>query len=281
MRKFLLSIVLTLIFTMTPAFAVSVKVSSMQEFTSENPTETLKVMTLEPVEFKNGLLLPEGTVIKGEVFDVKQPKRGKLNASFKFRPIYYSYNGQKKEITNSGLTAKYAPYKELDKAELATSAVSTAGSMIFKIPGFGEAISFTKGFIKNPDDNRLKSGAKQIYKDSVFSYIEEGKDISIKKDEMFILKFKLKDEPDEDEINTGEEQAEQDTTKNSDETTKEIKPVNTEEQQNTEKNITPINSTKPPVAQPYTAADEELPEATKPIQNIDPYDVLKEVESSK
>ncbi len=294
MKKRILTLLFILFFITTPAFAVSVKVSAMQEFTTVQPAETLKVMTLEPVEFKNGLLFPEGTIIKGEIFDVKQPKRGKLNASFKFKPIYYSYNGQKKELTESGLTAKYAPYKELNKAELATSAVSTAGSMIFKIPGFSEAISFTKGFIKNPDNNRLKSGAKQIYKDSFFSYIEEGKDVSIKKDEMFILKFKLKDEPDEEDEEEAKENNTAETQNAGDETDispEEITPVN--EQNNlqtpesiqkettTETNIVPANSTKPPTAVRPVNSDEELPPASTPIQPVDPYEVLREVESAQ
>lgn len=259
MKKIIMTLTLIIVTVYAnPAHALSVKVASMQDFTSENPTETMKVITLEPAEFKNGLKLPEGTVIKGEIYDVKGPKRGKLNASFRFKPIYYSYNGQKKEITDDVLVAKYAPYKELDKAELAISAVSTAGSMFLKIPGFGQAVSFTKGAIKDPDNNRLKSGAKQIYKDSFLSYVEEGKEIVLKKDEMFILKFKLKDEPDE------EEQA----------------PVEEKKENSTEVPIEsiPVNQIAPPTASPTTQTT-PMEKTTTPIHSVDPYEVLKEVES--
>lgn len=248
MKKILLTLSL-LVFTAcsNPAAAQSLKVSSMQDFTTETPAQTLKVMTLEQATLKNGTVLPEGAIIKGEIFDVRPPMRGKLNATFKFKPLTYSYNGQIVQINDEEIVAKYAPYKELDKAELATSAVSTAGSFILKIPGFGEAVSFAKGAVKDPEDNRLKSGVKQIYKDSFFSYVEEGKEVILKKDEMFILKFKVKGEKDE------------------------------ETAQEAEQNV----STQVPTAPVQTQEQNAVQKEPAPIQPVDPYDVLKEVENNK
>ena len=126
----------------------------------------------------------------GNIIDVKQPKRAKRNASFKFQPLTYTYNGRTQKIEDPEFIAKYAEYKELNKAQLATSAATTAGGMIFHIPLLSEGVSFIKGLWKNPENNRLKSGALQVYKDSPLSYIEEGKDVYITRDTMFVLKFK-------------------------------------------------------------------------------------------
>ena len=195
MKKILYLMVLCLfLITGSPVMAAkSVKVSALTTFDSLKPVSTMKVLTLEYAEFKNGLAFKDGTIIYGEIFDVKQPKRGKLNASFKFRPISYTYNGKNVKIEDPEFIAKYAEYKELDKAAIATSAATTAGGMIFHIPLLSEGVSLVKGMWKNPENNRLKSGVVQVYKDSLFSYVEEGKDIKINKDQMFILKFKSSD----------------------------------------------------------------------------------------
>lgn len=244
----------------SPAFAAkSVKVSALTPFNSLRPVFTMKVMTLERAEFKNGIIFEDGTVIDGVIFDVKQPKRGKLNASFKFRPISYTYNGKTTKIEDPEFVAKYAEFKELDKAGLATSAATTAGGMLLKIPMFSQGVSFAKGVWKNPESNRLKSGAVQVYKDSFLVYVEEGKDVVINKEQMFILKFKSSDLEDLDET-----------------------PPN---------NVThPDESNQPhseQVAQPAVPSAEvkkaeELPlpqeSQTKPIHALSPEDVLKEVE---
>lgn len=178
--------------------AQSVKVSALTSFNSLKPVSTMKVITLERAEFKNGMVFEEGTVLTGNIFDVKQPKRAKLNASFKFKPTTYLYNGRTGKIEDPNFVAKYAEYKPLDKAGIATSAATTAGGFIFHVPLLSEGVSMVKGMWKNSENNRLKSGVVQVYKDSPLSYIEEGKDIVINKDTMFILKFKSSDSEDLD-----------------------------------------------------------------------------------
>lgn len=202
MKKNLL-VVLTFAFLVISApaqAAQSVKVSALTPFNSLMPSDTMKVMVLEKAVFKNGLIFEDGTVINGQVIEVKQPKRAKLNASFKFKPVSYTYNGKTTKIEDPEIVAKYAEYKELDKAGLATSAATTAGGMIFHIPMLSEGVSMLKGMYKNPENNRLKSGVVQVYKDSPLSYVEEGKDIVINKDQMFILKFKTSKNEDLDAV---------------------------------------------------------------------------------
>lgn len=60
--------------------------------------------------------------------------------------------------------------------------------------------SAVEGAVKNEKDNRFKSSVNAVYEDSPFSYVEKGGEIIIKKDQNFFLNFKVKDEPDEEEV---------------------------------------------------------------------------------
>ncbi len=262
-KTFYFALFLSILFITSPAYAAkSVKVSALSEFNSLRPVKTMQVITLERAEFKNGLVFENGTVLTGNIIDVKQPKRAKRNASFKFQPTQYTYNGRTEKIEDPEFIAKYAEYKELNKAQLATSAATTAGGMIFHIPLLSEGVSFIKGLWKNPENNRLKSGALQVYKDSPLSYIEEGKDVYITKDTMFVLKFKSSKEED---LDAEENQEESDSVKNTEDTDSAEKTENLQ----SEKNMVPVSS--------QTAAADNKPK-TIPIE--DPEEVLREVEQN-
>lgn len=228
--------------------AESIRVTALTEFASNNPVKTMKVMAIEKYQFKNGIVFEDGTVIYGNIVDVKQPKIGKLNASFKFVPVSYTYNGKTTEIYDTDFVAKYAEDKPLNKGEIATAAATTAGSMILKIPGFSQGISMIKGMYKNTENNRLKSGVVQVYKDSPLSYVEEGKDIIIKKDTIFVLKFK----------STGTDEQE----------TGQVEYPN---------NVTPVSQTE--VKTSETVVNQSSKTGVASTKPVDPYAVLKEVES--
>lgn len=188
--KIIYTILALQIFVAPVIAAQSIKVSAITEFNSKKPTETMQVITQEKIEFKNGITFENGTLITGTIIDVKQPKRGKLDASFKFKPTTYTYNGKTEQINDENFIGKYKEYKELNKAEMATKAATSAGGIILQVPFFSQGISLLKGMWKNQESNRLKSGVVQVYKDSPLTYVEEGKDIEIKEDDIFILKFK-------------------------------------------------------------------------------------------
>ena len=180
------------------------------------------------------------------------------------------YNGQTYTVKDPDFIAKYAEYKELNKLELATSAAATAGGFIFHVPLLSESVSFVKGVVKNPEDNRFKSGAKQVYKDSIFSYVEEGKDIDIKENTMFILKFKSSDIED---LDTEEEQENLPESANDDNNTD----VSNEQQKQTSipkeaPQEIQIQASKVPVI------SDETTKEVKHIEALDPDEVLKEVE---
>ena len=252
-NKFPLYILIFLCFltTMPVHAAKSVKVQAVTEFNSLRPVSTMKVIVLERAEFKNGLVFEDGTLLYGDIIDVKQPKRAKLNASFKFKPVTYTYLGKTKKIEDPEFIAKYAEFKELDKLGIATSAATTAGGMLFHVPLLSQGVSLVKGMWKNPENNRIKSGVVQVYKDSPLSYIEEGKDIEIKKDTVFILKFKSSDAEDLED--------------------------NQQEEDNIQEH-TPEQNTIPTTNQQPNEKAEDVPVVPTSINIVHPEDVLKEVE---
>ncbi len=274
-RLFIYAFTIVMFFALPANAAQKVKVSALTPFNSLNPPEKMKVITLERVEFNNGIVFENGTVIYGDITEVKQPKRAKLNASFKFKPTSYMYNGKTYTVNDPNFIAKYIEYKELNKLELATSTAATAGGIIFHIPLLSESVSFAKGVIKNQEDNRFKSGAKQVYKDSIFSYVEEGRDIDIKENTMFILKFKSSDIEDLDAETTCEQQSQQLTEE------EQKPPVN---EQNDLKKHDDINTPlpKPESEQEIKPAVPTVSEANnmpaKHIVAVDPEKILREVE---
>ncbi len=271
MKKSLIFLfVLMVSFAMPANAAQKVKVTALTPFNSLNPADKMKVLTLERVEFNNGIVFEDGTVVYGDIIEVKQPKRAKLNASFKFKPTSYMYNGKTYTVNDPDFIAKYVQYKELNKVEMATSAAATAGGIIFHIPLLSEGVSFVKGAIKNPDDNRFKSGAKQVYKDSIFSYVEEGKDVDIKENTMFILKFKSSDIEDLDEESNDEisnQKKSEDAPE--EEVTKDLNQENTDN--NTEQQQEQTQQNNPPA--PNVSG---MP--AKHIVAVDPEKILREVE---
>ena len=192
MKKNIITLFLTLFLctaTATQA-ATKVEVEAITPFSTLKPTQTMKVITHQKVEFENGVVFEDGTVVTGNIIEVIEPKRGKRNASFKFQPTTYFYNGKTTKIYDDDFVAKYKEKKDLNKGEMALSAATTAGGFLFNIPGLSQGVSMLKGMVKNQEDNRLKSGVKQVYKDSPLAYVEEGKDVEIRPKDIFYLKFK-------------------------------------------------------------------------------------------
>lgn len=191
MKKNVISLLFTILFCTTTANAATkVEVEAITPFSTLKPTPIMKVVTHQKVEFENGVVFEDGTVVTGNIIEVTEPKRGKRDASFKFQPTSYFYNGKTTKIYDDEFIAKYKEKKDINKGEMALSAATTAGGFLLNIPGLSQGVSMLKGMAKNQEDNRLKSGVKQVYQDSPLAYIEEGKDVIIKPKDIFYLKFK-------------------------------------------------------------------------------------------
>ncbi len=196
MMKKLLYILLLSGLLCCPVFAKTVSVQAMEDFTTEKPPEAMYVKILEDITFDETLSFKSGDIIEGKVVDVTDPKRLKRNATFSFVPVSYrNSNGETIEIRGY-YPAKYTT--KLNKGQLAKTAALGVGN--FFVKGLSLGYSAVEGAVKNEKDNRFKSSVNEVYEDSPFSYVEKGGEIVIKKDQVFYLNFKVKDEPDEDEL---------------------------------------------------------------------------------
>ena len=182
-------------FMVQPAMAKTIPVQALDDFTTEKPSEYMTVKAMDDLINDENLSIKNGCIIKGQITDVKSPKRLKRNANFKFIPLSYTDENGKVTDIKGYYPAKYTT--KLNKGELAKSAALSVGNYFVK--GLSMGYSAIEGAVKNEKDNRFKSSVNAVYEDSPFSYVEKGKDIVIEKNQLFLLNFKAKGEPEEDE----------------------------------------------------------------------------------
>lgn len=256
MKKFILSLIL-LFMCQASVLAATIKVQSQSDFTTENPSETLTVKAVTDLILDDGfLIINEGYILKGDIVDVSSPKRLKRDASFAFILKEYTDNNGETHKVDSLVKGKFTT--KFDYKSAAKSAALGVGSYFVK--GLSSAYAAVEGAIKNEEGNRFKSGANSLYESTPISYVEKGEDIVIKKDQVFILNFKLKDEKDEPNY----EYTEQDKSGEnavSDDSKDSIKPVNSTDNASAAETET----IQEPAENVQTEIKEPLPE--KPADN--------------
>ncbi len=193
MRKILLSILLV-VGVQASVFAETIKVRALSDFDTVNPPKTLEVQAVTDMLLDKGfLMVNEGYMMIGDIVDVKSPKRLKRDASFSFLLTEYTDNNGNTYQVNDVVKGTYTT--KFDVKSTAKSAALGVGNHFVK--GISAAYSAVEGVVKNEEGNRLKSGAVAVYDNSPVSYVEKGEDIFIKENQIFILKFKYKDNSDE------------------------------------------------------------------------------------
>lgn len=196
MKKFYLYCLLILGMLVQPAYAKTIPVQALDDFTTEKPSHTLQVKILEGIVLDENLMFENGYIVEGRIVDVKNPKRLKRNATFSFVPTSFIDENGKITYIKGYYPAKYTT--KINKGQLAKSAALGVGN--FFVKGLSIGYSAVEGAVKNEKDNRFKSSVNAVYEDSPFSYVEKGGEIVIQKDQNFFLNFKVKDEPDEDDV---------------------------------------------------------------------------------
>ena len=73
-----------------------------------------------------------------------------------------------------------------------TGAVAAGNKLIGAF--IGPSVAIVEGAIKNEQDNIAKSAAISVYESSPLSYVEKGKDLEIKKGDVFKINFNLGDD---------------------------------------------------------------------------------------
>ncbi len=175
---------------MTPAMAINVKVQAMSDFTTENPPEVWSVKVVDDFSKGNDYYIKAGSIIDGKIVEVTEPKRLKRNATFTFVPVkfYDAAKGQTFEIT-SNMKGQYSALSGINMASVAKQGAVIIGNKL--VDGFfGPGVALVEGAVKNEQGNRAKSAVVSLYESTPLSYANKGKEIEIKKDQIFIMNFK-------------------------------------------------------------------------------------------
>jgi len=186
MKKLCLGLSLLLMLS-TPAFAKTIEVEAMSDFSTDNPPKTYIVKVVEPIITSNGTI-ESGSFIEGKI-STKDAQILKRDATFSFLPTYLT--------TPEGNTIKIKKNykgtykKELNKGKLAKTIALSAGN--FAVKGFSTGFTAIEGAVKNEQGNRLKSSAVAVYESSPLSYTQKGNALEIKQGEHFLINFKLDD----------------------------------------------------------------------------------------
>lgn len=193
MMKRLVLILALLVMQVSAAFAATqIKVIATEDFKTDKPSEYIDVIV--PEESVVGeYTLATNSRMHCKIIQVVEPKRGKRNAGFYVQPVSYTHQGETTDFEEE-IYAKYSSFvlsaeelKKIPPFKIIKSAALSVGNYFVK--GLKVGYSFAEGVVKNEEGNRFKSGAKNAYEESVFSFIGEGQQLDIKVGDEFYLVF--------------------------------------------------------------------------------------------
>lgn len=187
MKKFLL-IILIMFLLASCTEAKTLKVLSLKSFSTEFPSPTFEVQTIQREIVTQDIILEQGSIISGIVLRVEPPKRGKRDSYFEFIPTEITYRRIKQKIEHPIIVAKVLGYEPIDPKELTFTVARKVANFFLK--GAISAVEFADGAIKAENGQRIKSGAIRVYNNSFFSYIEPGEELNINRGDIIILKIK-------------------------------------------------------------------------------------------
>lgn len=188
-----------LLLGLQPVMAKNIKVQAMSDFSTANPPETWSLKVVEDVVTKDdSYVIPAGSVINGKITNVTDPKRLKRNATFTFIPVSLYDAGKKQTFhIEQNVQGKYSSMSDVSAGSLAKSGAIFVGNKL--VDGvFGPGVAIVEGAVKNEHGNRAKSAAVSLYESTPLSYANKGKEMEIKKDQIFIMNFKTKDDETEE-----------------------------------------------------------------------------------
>ena len=178
-----------------PAMAKTIKVEALSDFTTENPPKYMQVKAVTDLQLSSEIVIMPDYILKGQIVDVKDPTRLKRNATFSFVLLSYIDNSGKEHEIKDYFIGKYTT--KFDTASMAKSAALSVGNHFVK--GISLGYHAVEGAVKNEEGNRFKSSAVSVYESTPFSYVENGEEIVIPKNNIFILNFKVKGEENEED----------------------------------------------------------------------------------
>lgn len=196
MKKILLTLIC--LSQISACFAADyLKVTAMEDFSTDSPKETFNVRLRE-----DGTLgkyeLPTNSILHCQVLQIVDPKRGKRNAVFFVKPLTYTQGDETLQIQED-MYGKYTTVvlskeeiKKLPYWKMIKNGALMVGSYFVK--GLSIGVAFVEGVAKNEQDNRLKSGVTNAYEESPISLVEKGEQLDIKTGDDFYFVFKTEED---------------------------------------------------------------------------------------
>lgn len=178
----------------TAAFAETLKVEALTPFTTENPPSKIQVKSLGAIQLTPDIKINEGDILTGKLTDIKDPKRLKRDATFKYEiKTITDENGCTVKVKGNNV-AKYVPPFKLDKKEVAKDAALSVGNHF--VEGLSMGYRAVEGAVRseNGAGNRISSAVENVYDHSVLSYASKGEEIVINAGDVFGLKINCSDE---------------------------------------------------------------------------------------
>lgn len=178
----------------TSALAETLKVEAITPFSTANPPKTIQVRSLGEIQLSPKVKINEGDILTGCLTDIKDPKRLKRNATFKYEiKAVTDANGTSVKVKGNNI-AKYVAPLNLDKKEMAKSAALSVGNHF--VEGLSMGYHAVEGAVKseNGAGNRISSAVENVYDHSVLSYASKGEEIVINTGDIFGLKLHSDDE---------------------------------------------------------------------------------------
>lgn len=182
-------LLIVLIFS-TSVYAKNVKVEAMSDFSTANPPKIWSVKIVEGF-VTDDYPVYAGSIVKGKIESVADPKRLKRNANFTFVPTdYYDYKTQQWYEIKRDFSGKYSSLTDISAKSIAKTGAVAVGNKL--VDGFfGPSVALIEGAVKNEQGNRAKSAAVSVYESSPISYVNKGKDLEIKQGQIFVMNFKM------------------------------------------------------------------------------------------
>lgn len=181
----------------TTVFAETLKVEAITPFTTENPPSQIQVKSLGELQITQKVKIKEGDILTGKLVDIKDPKRLKRNATFKYEiKTVTAADGRTQKVKENNI-AKYVPSFKLDKKEVAKDAALSVGNHF--VEGISMGYRAVEGAVKseNGAGNRISSAVENVYEHSVLSYANKGEEVVINSGDVFGLKLNSEEEIEE------------------------------------------------------------------------------------
>lgn len=167
--------------------AKTINVVSLNRFSTETPTPTFKVRTIEREIISKDLILESDTIISGIILKVNSTKFFKCKSSFDFIPTEITYQGVTEKINHPRIVARVVGYSPANFTELVTNIGLKAANIFLK--GAISAAEFTQGAIEGDYGQKFQSGVAKVYQNSMLYYIGPGLDLNINEGDMIMLKI--------------------------------------------------------------------------------------------